>query len=129
MDGLPYRGRIPGPKQRQHLVLAAAAALAGGWTESALERQLTSDTGNAKSMAAVYRYRLEPENLPAPPAPPTVLPGPRTVINDTRNPAQECSGRDGMCGRPTRAESGLCHSCERDSATASMLEAAGSGGL
>lgn len=130
VDSLPYRGRLPGPKQRAHLVAAAAAALTAGWSEEALRRQLTADTSNAKSMAAVYRYRLEPENLPAPPVP--AVPGPRTVVNDTRerDAARECEGRDGMCGRPTGGSaSGLCRSCEQDRAAADSGLTTVGGGL
>lgn len=117
VDGLPYRGRLPGPKQRKNLVRAAAAAFAGGWTEDALERQLTADTGNAKSMGAVYGYRLEPENLPAPPASRAALPGPRAVVNDTTGAMRECPGQDGMCCTPLKAADGdLCGRCQRETA-------------
>lgn len=73
VDLLPFRGPVPGPKARTHLVERVRAALGAGWGEDDLRRQLTADTSTAKSMAAVFRYRLDPENLPAPPVP-TVLP-------------------------------------------------------
>jgi hypothetical protein len=130
VDSLPYRGRLPGPKQRAHLIAAVAGALEAGWPADALRRQLTADTETAKSMAAVYRHRLEPENLPAPPSAAVVVPGPRTVVHDSRNILQECDGQDGMCGRPTGGSaSGLCRSCERERAAAadSGLAAVGGG--
>lgn len=89
VDALPYRGQFPGPKQRAHLVEAARAALAAGWAESALLRQLTADTQNAKSMAAVYRYRLDPENLPSPslaPLVPEQRPAARPCCPDCQRP-------------------------------------------
>lgn len=67
VDALPYGGRLPGPKQRAHLIGAVEAALACGWPETALRQQLTAETATAKSLSSVYRHRLEPENLPAPP--------------------------------------------------------------
>lgn len=119
VDGLPYRGPLPGPKARTHLVERTAAALAAGWLERDLLRQLTADTGNAKSMAAVFRYRLDPENLPAAPerTDPGALPGPRAVVNDTAGVRRECAGQDGMCGRPLPdAEGDLCHRCAQSTA-------------
>lgn len=106
VDGLPYRGRIPGPKQRAHLVQAVAAALADGWPEDALRRQLTADTDNAKSMAAVYRYRLESENLPAPPVL-SLLPEQRSSLGRPCCPE---------CQRPlaTGSETVTCRDCRED---------------
>lgn len=100
VDGLPYRGRIPGPRQRAHLIAATTAALAAGWTEFALKRQLTADTDNAKSMSAVYRYRLEPENLPAVSEVAASLPHQRsgTVVDHTLGKQRECV--NDLCGRP-----------------------------
>lgn len=45
------------------------------------------------------------------------LPGPRVVVHDTAGSVPECTGRDGMCGRPTAgAASGLCRRCEQEAA-------------
>jgi hypothetical protein len=108
VDGLPYRGKLPGLKQRAHLVAAARAAFAAGWREDALRRQLTADTENAKSMAAVYRYRLDPENLPAPPAL-ALLPEQRA--SQVRPCCPECQ-------RPLArgSEAVLCRDCRTESA-------------
>lgn len=114
VDRLPYRGRIPGPRQRDHLIERVSAALAAGWSEWALRVQLTEETDSAKSLSAVYRHRLAPENLPA--APP--LPKPRTGDD---GPLSEASGslyvkcQGPACGRkmlPT--EDGLCRDCRED---------------
>lgn len=103
VDCLPYRGRIPGPKQRDHLIAATVRAFAAGWTDDALRRQLTADTETAKSMAAVYRYRLEPENLPAAPM---ASPLPEQRSAQMRPCCPECQ-------RPlaTGSEVRLCRDC------------------
>lgn len=96
VDRLPYRGRVPGPRQKAHLVHRVGEALAAGWTEFALRVQLTEETDTAKSLAAVYRHRLAPENLPEPPP----LPKPRTGDD---GPSQSVSlpGRARcQCGNP-----------------------------
>lgn len=120
VDGLPYRGRIPGPKQRAHLIAAVTAALAAGWTEYALKRQLTADTDNAKSMSAVYRYRLEPENLPAVSEVAASVPHQRpvTVVNTTEGKQRECS--NDLCGRPLPKDQDddLCRRCREESVPA-----------
>ena len=64
VDGLPYAGRLLGRKTREHLVGQVAEAFRAGWTSAALRRQLTNGTAGAKSLAAVYRYRLD--ELPDP---------------------------------------------------------------
>jgi hypothetical protein len=109
VDSLPYRGRIPGPKQHRHLTEGVAAAFAAGWEEAALRRQLTADTENAKSMSAVFRYRLEPGNLPAT----TALPVPGAAVSD-------CQVRPVCpeCDRPlaSGSEAKLCRDCRTDQA-------------
>lgn len=109
VDRLPYRGRIPGPRQRDHLISRVSAALAAGWTEMALRVQLTEETDSAKSLAAVYRHRLEPEQLPA--APP--LPRPRTGDEGLR---QVQKAKCPECHRPLRnsTEDALCSDCRED---------------
>lgn len=108
VDRLPYRGRIPGPRQRAHLVDRVSWALAAGWTEWALHRQLTEETGTAKSLAAVYRHRLSPENLPAPP-----LPAQRTD-GDQASAARKAKCPE--CHRPLRNSNkdALCSDCRED---------------
>lgn len=115
VDRLPYRGRIPGPRQRAHLIERVSDALAAGWPEWQLRVQLTEETDSAKSLAAVYRHRLAPENLPA--APP--LPKPRAGED---GPMSEASGslyvkcQGSACGHrkmlPT--DDGLCRDCRED---------------
>lgn len=109
VDRLPYRGKLPGPRQQAHLVARVSAAFAAGWSEWALRAQLTEETESAKSLAAVYRHRLEPENLPA--APP--LPRPRTSENTT---PQARKGKCPECHRPLRnsTEDALCSDCRED---------------
>lgn len=114
VDSLPYRGRIPGPRQREHLIGRVSQALAAGWSVNKLRVQLTEETDSAKSLAAVYRHRLAPENLPA--APP--LPKPRTGDDGPLSEVSgslyvKCQGR--ACGRkmlPT--VDGLCRDCRED---------------
>jgi hypothetical protein len=109
VDRLPYRGRIPGPRQRAHLISRVGAALAAGWTEWTLRVQLTEETESAKSLAAVYRHRLEPENLPAAPS----LPKPRAG-EDEKPRAQRAKCPE--CHRPLRnsTEDALCSDCRED---------------
>ncbi|MEU7338681.1 hypothetical protein [Streptomyces sp. NPDC007074] len=109
VDRLPYRGRIPGPRQRAHLIGRVSEALAAGWPEFALKAQLTDETDTAKSLAAVYRHRLEPEHLPAPP----MLPKPRDVQEDA---PQARKARCPECHRPLRnsSEDALCSDCRED---------------
>jgi hypothetical protein len=114
VDRLPYGARIPGPRQRAYLIERVEAALAAGWTEWALRVQLTEETDSAKSLPAVYRHRLDPDNLPA--APP--LPKPRTSAEadsgDTFGQYVKCKGAS--CGHrkmlPT--PDGLCRDCRED---------------
>jgi hypothetical protein len=109
VDRLPYRGRIPGPRQRAHLISAVSAALADGWSEFALKEQLTDETDSAKSLAAVYRHRLDPEHLPS--APP--LPKPRTAEDA---PQRAHRAKCPECHRPLRNsnEDALCSDCRED---------------
>jgi hypothetical protein len=112
VDSLPYGSRIPGPKQRAILIEGVAAAFAGGWLDGRLHKQLTEETSSAKSLAAVYRHRLEPGNLPAPPQ----LPKPRAAEEDV---PQARRAQCPECHRPlTNAiEDALCRDC-REEATA-----------
>lgn len=87
VDGLPYGGRLPGRKTRAHLIGRVAGAMAAGWSERALRVQLTGGTDGAKSLAAVYRYRLGPDELPD--APVSV---PRAVVPVVPPPAGEVTG-------------------------------------
>lgn len=109
VDCLPYRGRIPGPKQRAHLIERVSEALAVGWTEGKLRVQLTEETDSAKSLAAVYRHRLAPENLPAPP----MLPTPRTYDQE---PPRAQRAKCPECHRPLRNsdEDALCSDCREE---------------
>ncbi|QKW31497.1 hypothetical protein HUT11_35635 (plasmid) [Streptomyces seoulensis] len=109
VECLPYRGRILGPKQREYLIKRVGEALAAGWSENKLRVQLTEETDSAKSLAAVYRHRLAPENLPA--APP--LPQPRTGNEEiARVQRAKCP----ECHRPLRncTEDALCTDCRED---------------
>ncbi|MFE4915836.1 hypothetical protein ACFRCX_30490 [Streptomyces sp. NPDC056652] len=109
VDLLPYRGRIPGPKQRAALIQGVAAAFTEGWTDGRLLKQLTEETSSAKSLAAVYRHRLGPENLPAAP----LLPEPRTGDEGSlRAQRAKCP----ECHRPLRnsTEDALCVDCRED---------------
>jgi hypothetical protein len=114
VDRLPYGARLPGRQQRAHLIERVSAALEAGWSELALRVQLTEETDDAKSLAAVYRHRLDPDVLPD--APP--LPKPRSGDDD---PLSEASGslyvkcQGPVCGRkmlPT--PDGLCRDCRED---------------
>jgi hypothetical protein len=109
VDRLPYRGRIPGPRQRDHLIDRVSTALAAGWTEMALRVQLTDETDSAKSLSAVYRHRLRPDQLPA--APP--LPRPRS---GSEEPQQARKAKCPECHRPLRnsTEDALCSDCRED---------------
>lgn len=111
VDRLPYRGRVPGPRQRVHLIERVGAALAAGWTEWALRVQLTEETDSAKSLAAVYRHRLDPGELPAPPP----LPKPRTA-DDGPPPVVVQRAKCPECHRPLRnsSEDALCSDCRED---------------
>ncbi len=109
VDRLPFGARLPGPRQRQHLVERVAAALDAGWSEWALKVQLTSETATAKSLAAVYRHRLDPENLPeAPPVP--------AQRGGEAPPAASRKAKCPECHRPLRdsAEDALCSDCRKD---------------
>jgi hypothetical protein len=109
VDRLPYGARVPGPRQRAHLIDRVSAALAAGWTEWALRVQLTEETESAKSLPAVYRHRLDPDNLPA--APP--IPAPRT---GEQAPQQARKAKCPECHRPLRnsTEDTLCSDCRED---------------
>ncbi|MFG2970823.1 hypothetical protein ACGFZS_46895 [Streptomyces sp. NPDC048288] len=114
VDRLPYGGRLPGPRQRDYLITAVAAAFAAGWPEWQLRVQLTEETASAKSLAAVYRHRLDPGNLPA--APP--LPKPRNgdEIDSVAGVGQYVKCLGSACGHrkmlPT--PDGLCRDCRED---------------
>jgi hypothetical protein len=112
VDALPYGGRRPGQARRRTLIARVAGAFAAGWSESALRVQLTSETESAKSLAAVYAHRLDPDELPAPPR----LPAPRT---GEQGPPQAQKAKCPECHRPLRnsAEDALCIDC-REGATA-----------
>ncbi|WP_128381245.1 helix-turn-helix domain-containing protein [Streptomyces cavernae] len=102
VDALPYAGRMPSRKQRAELIERAEAAFAAGWLEVSLHQQLTTETGNAKSLAAVYLHRLDRDNLPAAPM---YVPTPSRA---RVAPWQTCDG----CDRAFRApEPGLCRDC------------------
>jgi hypothetical protein len=109
VDRLPYGARVPGPRQRAHLIDRVSAALAAGWTECALRVQLTEETESAKSLSAVYRHRLDPDNLPA--APP--IPAPRTGEQASQ---QARKAKCPECHRPLRnsTEDTLCSDCRED---------------
>lgn len=111
VDALPYGGRRPGAARRRTLIARVSEALAAGWSESALRVQLTSETESAKSLAAVYAHRLDPDELPAPPA----LFSPRTGDEGVPSASLyvKCAGP--RCGRkmlPT--PDGLCRECRED---------------
>lgn len=114
VDRLPFGARLPSPQQRRTLITLTDAALKAGWSDLALKVQLTEETANAKSLVAVYRHRLNPENLPA--APP--LPKPRTSSEGTTLQAtgQYVRCRGAACGHrkmlPT--EDGFCTDCRED---------------
>ncbi|NJA56672.1 hypothetical protein [Streptomyces sp. NEAU-H3] len=109
VDRLPFGGRVPGPRQRDHLVAQIAVAFAAGWSELDLRAQLTEETQSAKSLTAVYRHRLDPDNLP--PAP----------VRKQREEAYEAPYRPqkakcSECHRPLRnsTEDALCLDCRED---------------
>lgn len=109
VDDLPYGGRRPGPARRRSLISRVSQAFADGWSETALRVQLTSETESAKSLAAVYAHRLDPEELPAPPR----LPMPRTGEDEPpRGQRAKCP----ECHRPLRnsTEDALCSDCRKD---------------
>lgn len=109
VDSLPYRGRVPGPQQRAHLIQRVAYAFSIGWKEGTLWAQLTHETDTAKSLPAVYRHRLSPEQLPAAPQ----LPAPRAGDQPpSRTRKAECP----ECHRPLRnsTEDALCSDCRED---------------
>lgn len=58
VDGLPYRGVLPNRSTRERLTRRVADAFTAGWTDRALHRQLTENTGNAQSLAGLYLHRL-----------------------------------------------------------------------
>lgn len=117
VDSLPYRGRIPGQRQRAHLIERVTVAFADGWTSHALRDQLISETDSAKSLSAVFRHRLAPENLP--PAP--KLPTPREAAPERRT-GLPLKPKCPECHRPltNATEDALCSTCreELDSITA-----------
>lgn len=109
VGSLPYGARLPGMKQREQLIARVSQALAAGWTELSLRTQLTEETSTAKSLVAVYRHRLDPENLPEAPA----FPAPRTADQPRSRPHRaKCP----ECHRPLRdsAEDTLCSDCRED---------------
>lgn len=109
VDRLPFGARLPGPRQRRHLIERASAAFLAGWTEWDLKAQLTSETASAKSLAAVYRHRLDPDNLPEAPA----FPAPRRAEQAGTPPLKaKCP----ECHRPLRdsAVDALCRKCREE---------------
>lgn len=111
VDALPYGGRRPGAARRRTLIARVSEALAAGWSESALRVQLTSETESAKSLAAVYAHRLDPDELPAPLA----LPSPRTGDQDASAGSLYVKCRGVACGRKMLPTSdGLCRECRED---------------
>lgn len=109
VDALPYGGRRPGPARRRTLIARVSEAFAAGWAESGLRVQLTSETESARSLAAVYAHRLDPDELPDPPA----LPRPRTGEEEPpRGQRAKCP----ECHRPLRnsTEDALCSDCRED---------------
>lgn len=111
VDSLPYRGRLPGPKQRMHLIGRVSEALAAGWPEWRLKQQLVSETDSAKSLSAVYRHRLAPENLPAAP-----LLSEAAGSFPEQRPGSVSKPKCPECHRPLRnaTESKLCRDCRED---------------
>jgi hypothetical protein len=108
VDELPYRGQRPDRRQREDLITRVAAALADGWQQQGLHRQLTTDTASAVSLLSVYAYRLRADVLPRPAV--KAL-RPAAVVNDSADSARECANP--MCCRPLPAgyPYDLCHSC------------------
>ncbi|MEU5742042.1 hypothetical protein ABZ784_29125 [Streptomyces tendae] len=115
VDSLPYRGRRPGPRQRDHLIQRVGEALAAGWSENKLRVQLTEETDSAKSLSAVYRHRLHPDNLPA--APPMSLPqqdiGSIARKEDVR---PRCEGCGELIRKSAEVDDLLCKECRQDAA-------------
>lgn len=111
VDSLPYRGRLPGRRQREHLIERVAEALADGWPEWKLRQQLVSETDSAKSLSAVYRHRLAPENLPMAP----VLSESADGVPEQR-PGPVSRPKCPECHRPLRnaTESKLCRDCREE---------------
>ncbi|MFJ1993109.1 hypothetical protein [Streptomyces asiaticus] len=111
VDSLPYRGRLPGPRQREHLIERVSVALADGWPEWQLRQQLVTETDSAKSLSAVYRHRLAPENLPMAP----VLSEAADSVPEQR-PGPASRPRCPECHRPllNATESKLCRDCRED---------------
>lgn len=112
VDRLPYGARLPGTRERSHLVQLVAQSLAAGWTEWALRVQLTEETDSAKSLAAVYRHRLQPENLPAAPPVPKPRAGTDQALASPLGQRAKCP----ECHRPLRnsTEDALCSDCRED---------------
>lgn len=109
VNALPYGGRRPGPARLRTLIARVSDAFAAGWPESALRVQMTSETESAKCLAAVYAHRLDPNELPSPPA----LPMPRTGEEvQPRMHRAKCP----ECHRPLRnsPEDALCSDCRED---------------
>lgn len=113
VDSLPYRGRRPGPQQRDHLIQRVGEALEAGWSENKLRVQLTEETDSAKSLAAVYRHRLDPKNLPT--APP--LPLPRSG-NESSARSTDDRPRCERCGslirKSTTVDDLMCKECRQE---------------
>lgn len=111
VDRLPYGARLPGPRQRDHLIAAVAAAFAAGWPEWQLRVQLTEETDSAKSLAAVYQHRLAPENLPAAPpaAKPVAVP---SAGGDTRPRCSRCTS---LIRKSADVSDDLCKECREGS--------------
>jgi hypothetical protein len=111
VDSLPYRGKLPGPRQLEHLIGRVSEALAAGWPEWKLRQQLVSETDSAKSLSAVYRHRLAPENLPMAP----VMSEAADSVPEQR-PGPVSRPKCPECHRPlmNATESKLCRDCRED---------------
>lgn len=78
VEALDYRGRRPSRSQYMKLAKLVADALGNGWNESDLKAYLALGDSTVKSAAAIYLHRLNPDELPPPPAPrqaPQAAPG------------------------------------------------------
>lgn len=69
VEALDYRGRQPSKTQRLKLSKLVAVALGSGWSETDLKAYLDLGDALVKSAAAIYLHRLNPDELPEPPAP------------------------------------------------------------
>jgi hypothetical protein len=68
VDGLDYRGRRPSRSQHGKLCLGVVRALDAGWPERDLKEYLNLGESTVKAATAIYGHRLDPAELPEPPA-------------------------------------------------------------